>query len=37
MSQQAPGWPGLGIPVMTTYFQWFYAGPQGPAANDEKK
>lgn len=34
---QPPKWPGLGFPVGTTPFQWFYAGPQGPAANDDKK
>lgn len=34
---QPPKWPGLGWPDGTTPIQWFYKGPQGPAANDDKK
>lgn len=32
---QPPKWPGLGFPIGTTPFQWFCAGPQGPAMNDD--
>lgn len=30
-------WPGIGFPMGTTPLNWFVAGPQGPAANDDKK